>query len=148
MAQPLVVPPSAPPRPSSELDDNDEDSPAVPLHTEHVATDVWVQLKATKSAWTPSRLLAKNLLINFIHNALHSERLGREWRASLVTQGLVQRREVEDFIRSPRSYRDLNRRLTEIVNIARDRLRAEGWMAADVKPPRLRRVALAVLSQL
>jgi hypothetical protein len=92
--------------------------------------------------------MAKNLLINFVHNALHSERLGRSWRAALVTQGLVQRSEVEDFVRSPRRYRDLNKRLTEIVNIARERLRKEGWSAAEVKLPRLRRLALAALSQL
>lgn len=148
VAEPRVVRPSAPPRPNTELDDNDEDSSPVPLHAEHIATDVWVQLKATKSGWSTSRLMAKNLLVNFIHNALHSERLGRRWRASLVTQGLVQRSDVEDFVRSPRSHRDLNRRLTEVVNITRERLRAEGWRAADVKPVRLRRVALDVLSQL
>lgn len=148
VVQPQVVRASAPPLASAEIDNSDEYLIPVPLYAQHGATDEWVQLKATKRPWSPSLLMSKNLLINFIHNAMHSERLGRSWSVSLVTEGLVQRSAVEEFIRSPNSHRDLNKKLTEVVDAARERLRTDGWSAAEIEPSNLRSVALAVLSQL
>lgn len=146
LARPAVMPTTAPPPASADL--LDEESPAVTLRAEQGTSDVWVQLKATKTAWTPTRLLEKNLLTNFIQNALYSEVKGREWRASLVTQGLIQRRELENFIRYPRKHPKLAGRVKEIINTIRIRLREEGWKAADLKLVKLRKVAFAILSQL
>lgn len=63
--------PIAPPDPTSLLD-TDED-PAIALYAERGTNDIWIQLKSTKTIWSCSRLLDKNLLINVICNGFQSE---------------------------------------------------------------------------
>jgi len=60
--------------------------------------DIWVQLKATTDTWSRADLLAGNLMVNFLCNALASRRAGRDFEVRLVTQGAVKRGEVAELV--------------------------------------------------
>src|SRR5437868_2423227 len=55
------------------LSGSDEELPVIPLKTRQGNEDIWIQLKATSSEWTPSDFFEDNLLINFIKNAFQSQ---------------------------------------------------------------------------
>jgi tetratricopeptide (TPR) repeat protein len=140
----LLATPSAPPVMRGE----DDVLPAVPLKTGHGDEDIWIQLKATGAEWTRSDILAGNLLLNFINNAFQSQREGRRWSVKLITQGLVQRAKLEEFIAAPETYRDLNIELGRILSAAQAQLRAAGFSEADTADDKVRSTALSVLLQL
>lgn len=135
-----------PVKPNSELEG--DDSPAISLLGEKSAADVWIQLKSTKSAWSCTRLLEENLLINFICNAIQSEAADKAWVAKLVTQGFTKRDDIKEFVAFPERHPKLSARLAEILELAQARLLAEGWTANEVTVQNLRRIAFEVLSQL
>src|SRR6266699_286293 len=68
----------------------DNPSSAVAVHIQQgQEQDLWIQLKATEKPWTLMELSKKNLLANFLYNALSSEHQGRTWRVQLITQAPV-----------------------------------------------------------
>jgi hypothetical protein len=143
----LVLPsPTVPPDPVS-LQESD-DAPAIALYAERATTDIWIQLKSTKSSWSCSRLFDENLLTNFICNGFQSEARNRTWRASLITQGMVKQEDVKDFVNSPQKHPILNAKLDEILRTTRARLQKEGWSDSETNLPNLRRIGLEVLTQL
>jgi hypothetical protein len=143
----LALPsPIAPPDPTSLLETDDE--PTIALHAERETSEIWIQLKSTKTGWSCSRLLEKNLLLNFICNGFQSEARNKTWRVFLITQGIVNQKEVNDFVKSPRRYSVLHSKLKQILQLAGVRLRNEGWSVSETKLSNLRRVAFDVLLQL
>jgi hypothetical protein len=130
------------PPPSEE-----ETSSVVPaIHVQDPEEDEWIQLKATRDAWTVSALLDENLLLNFILNALSSEVGGREWRTCLVTQGEIRKEDIENFADDPEGSPNLNSKLNAILDNVQRRLQQEGWQEVD--HPRLWLIALNILRQL
>lgn len=105
---PIIVPPL----PADDLDE----IPPISLHSTIDKGDLWIQLKSTSSKWTLSDLLEENLLINFIHNGLTSERNGRDWKAMLISQGQIDAGKLRDFIDSPAKYKNLNKSLDKIID--------------------------------
>src|SRR5438046_1010821 len=57
------------PLPPPNLDDEKDALVAVQATAREPDTDIWIQLKATRSPWTVSALLEDNLLFNFLCNA-------------------------------------------------------------------------------
>ena len=132
-----LVPPLAP---------EEIDSMVPAIHTQMMGEDEWIQLKATREPWTRSALLANNLLENFMYNALVSEGSGRTWRARLITQGDIQRQEIEEFVRTPDNFQRLAENLQTIVDAVQNRLQAD--MGSTVDTVGLRALALTILQQL
>ncbi len=140
--------PSPTPPPHPALLKETDDAPAIALYAERATTDIWIQLKSTKSSWSCSRLFDENLLTNFVCNGFQSEARKRAWRASLITQGRIKHGEVKDFVISPDKHLILNAKLNQILQTARARLQKEGRSASETNLPNLRRIALEILSQL
>jgi hypothetical protein len=132
-----TVPPPAP---------EEIDSIVPAIHTQMMGEDEWIQLKATREPWTRSALLAHNLLENFIYNALVSEGSGRAWRARLITQGDIQRQEIEEFVRTPDNFPRLAENLQTIVDTVQNRLQVD--MGFTVDTVHLRTLALTILQHL
>jgi hypothetical protein len=127
-----------------------ESTPIALLHTSG-DRDVWVQLKATTANWTPTALLRteENLLANFLCNVFQSQREGRQWDVRLVTQGTVQRTEVEEFIADPSQKPMLRKSLDEIVAQTRSRIQSGGDdKLAECLEITLHVLALEILGQL
>jgi len=122
------------------------DSIVPAIHAQMMGEDEWIQLKATREPWIRSALLAHNLLENFMYNALVSERSGRLWRARLITQGYIQRQEIEEFVRTPDNFQRLAESLQTIVDTVQNRLQVD--MGITVDTVRLKTLALTILEQL
>ncbi len=118
-------------------------TPLVPIAATLPAEDVWVQLKCTRAGWTPTELLAENLLFNFICNSFVSERRGRPYRVRLVTEGENRREQVVEFVGNPPAKPVLHARLEEIVTQVNAAL--VGWGADAPSQDAIREHALAIL---
>ncbi len=114
----LLARPIPPPDPKKAL------SPAI--HAQVANEDEWIQLKATRDSWTRSALLSGNLLANFIYNALASEAAGRAWHTRLVTQGEIQREEVEEFVADPGNHKELEEKFKKIIAGVQEHLKQNG----------------------
>lgn len=77
--------------------------------------DLWFQLKSSEKRWTAWELLQKNLLVNFLLNALESREAGREFEVRLISQAEVQSSDVLDFAEHPENQPKHSARLDEIV---------------------------------
>jgi hypothetical protein len=104
---------SVPPLPSASS--AEQYLPTINLRSPSAKDDWWIQLKATKAKWTMSELLKENLLINFIHNSLQSEKRNKTWKVWLVSQGETDSDKIIQFTKTPGDSPDLNRRFGEIV---------------------------------
>ncbi len=137
--------PSVPPTPTESL--IDESTPNINLRSLSSDIDSWIQLKSTKSKWTVGEILKENLLINFIHNALESEKQNRNWKAWLVTQGQIDSNELINFINSPNSHRNHNKRLNKIIDQVYTELTSEKSSSLDLHS-KIRDVAFLILKQI
>src|SRR5260221_8280020 len=110
--------------------------------------DEWIQLKSTEESWSISAMLRErdNLLANFMCNVLSSERTGRSWRVQLITQGAIQREEIQDFLGHPAEKPKLWRKLTTITSKVQRRLQKEGQEVPDAEY--LQNTAITILGQL
>lgn len=61
------------------------------------AEEIWIQLKCTRTPWTPSSLLDENLLFNFVCNTFESDRRRKVWQVRLVTEAEVRKDEIHVF---------------------------------------------------
>src|SRR5215472_16701681 len=112
----LLARPASPPGP-------EDVAAALPaIHADIGGVDEWIQLKSTRSAWPPSKLLEDNLLTNFICNALHSEAHLRPWRAHLVTEGEVSKASTEEFANNPEHHPKLAEALNRVCHDVHQRL--------------------------
>jgi hypothetical protein len=140
----LLVSPTTPPY----LKAQGKALPLVPLHIGESGADIWIQLKASREPWTVSNLLKENLLLNFICNAIQSQRKGRSWRALLITQGLVKQREIEAFTDNPAKFSRSYKKIKEIILKAVERLQMEGDARGEFEEEAVFNIALSILNQL
>ena len=76
------------------------DDAAAPLQLQLQAGDgdEWVQLKAAEGVnWTCTAII-RDLLANFLYNALTSKENERDWKVILVTQSSIDRIKIENFV--------------------------------------------------
>jgi hypothetical protein len=111
-------------------------APTVSVGAQTAAEDVWIQLKCTRSPWTPSALLDENLLLNFVCNSFTSQQRGRPWQVRLVTEAEVRKDEILEFVGDPAGKPTLLKKLDGIV--AQFGTALAGWgtgapSAADIK---------------
>ena len=59
--------------------------------------DIWIQLKSTSSRWNCTSLM-KDVLFNFVYNALSSSLNEHTWEARLVTQAAVAQDELKMLV--------------------------------------------------
>lgn len=109
--------------------------------------DLWVQLKATKSKWTRSKILEENLLLNFIYNAFESKKHGRKWKARLISQGEVDKDEILEFIATPDKFTQLSKSFNQIVDKAQIEIN-KNTSATAVACVEIVKIGLAVLKQI
>lgn len=143
-ARPIPIAPSLPQGPDYTL-------PVVVLSVVPAGRDkdIWVQLKATTDTWSRAGLLAGNLMVNFLCNALASRRANRDFEVRLVTQGSVKHGEIGELIAQlddPARRQPSLAKLDKIVAEVQKRCREVG----EPVPTRdeLRALARAVLAQL
>ena len=117
----LLAKPVWPLSPVSE----DSQSAAARVYQSSENLDIWIQLKATHSNWSLSKLLDKSLLRNFVLNSLLSDAVGRKWRTKLVTTALIDRSEIEAFISDPYSKPNINAKLERLIEKLHTDLSAE-----------------------
>lgn len=125
---------------------NDANLSISAIHAEVVGEDDWIQLKATREPWTLTTLFADNLLFNFICNAAASETAGKAWQISLITQGRVDRTEIEKFVAHPEVSSKLYPKLRNIVTKAQHRLQENSDQLFD--QAWLQTLALNILGQI
>lgn len=116
----------AKPLPPPNLDIRNDELVAVRTTGSKGDTDVWMQLKATRSPWTVSVLLKENLLFNFICNAASSEHNGRGWRVELVTEADIRQDEIRELVAAPHKQPDNRTKLTAIVDRVQQHLEKVG----------------------
>jgi len=128
----LAPAPALPPM-LDETDAGDDTLPVVSLKVDHQerGSDIWVQLKATTAPWTLAALLSPstNVMMNFLCNALASKRAGRRCEVRLVTQGAVQRRDIDRMIvdlDNPALTTPSRPALDKVIEGVRERYRAAG----------------------
>lgn len=80
---------------------------------------LWYQLKATDKPWTMGALLEKNLLLNFLLNALESREAGQEFEVHLVTQAEFHPSTVDAFLQNPSTAPGHQARLDHIIDRTR-----------------------------
>lgn len=129
------------------VNSNSESSlnPGFPSDAEPV--DLWIQLKATKSRWTRSKLLEENLLLNFIYNAIGSNKRGHKWKARLVSQGAVDKEEILEFTAAREKFIQLNKTLDRIIDKAHKEI-IENAPTRIVSREEIVEIALTILEQI
>jgi hypothetical protein len=100
--------------PPPVLDDS-EDGIVGLQGAEGADTDLWFQLKSSEKSWTTWELLQKNLLVNFLLNALESRGVGRQFEVRLISQAEVRSSDVLNFAGHPENHPKHSARLDEIV---------------------------------
>jgi hypothetical protein len=139
----LLAKPTVPP----DLDDGKDEVVATHAKGKEGNTDVWIQLKATRSPWTVSALLEENLLFNFVCNAAVSEHNGRSWRVELVTESDVRREEIRGVVVATDKHRIIYEKLTTIIDRARIHLEnAGGFTLSDSEVSDLAKAILLSLA--
>jgi len=126
----LHLAPALPPKPNGA--DNDT-LPVVILKVDRqeIDSDIWVQLKATTAPWTLASLLSasNNVMMNFLCNALTSKQAERRCEVRLVTQGAVQRRDIDMMIArldNPAISTPSRAALDRVIESVQERYRAAG----------------------
>lgn len=109
-------------------------------------TDIWIQLKCTSAAWTPSAVLDGNLLQNFVLNAFRSEFQKRTWRVRLVTTSDLRSDALRAFTTAPRSHSELNKKLAAVITSVAKSLKSQGQ--TDISRKQITKMCLTILAQL
>ena len=110
--------------------------------------DIWFQFKASEKPWTVRELLEKNLLINFMLNALESREAGQEYEVRLISQAKVRRSKVLEFVADPTRDPGQADRLNEIVARVDRQWRQHRPQARVAAQVELRQLAVELLTKL
>lgn len=133
----------AKPTPPPDLDGQKDE--LITVQATETDTDIWIQLKATRSPWTVSALLEENLLFNFICNAAASESRCRRWRVELISEADVRQQEIHDFVAAKHAHANSRQKLTGIIDRARQHLEKENILLSQSKVSELADTVLLTL---